>query len=126
MPIKVQIDRSARLISSIFSGEISEDDLRAAIVQLPQEPGFDPSFAHIIDFTNVSATKISTEFVRSLAHQQSLFHLNVTQVVVAPQSYIFGLARMAEIVRGHQFRTVKVVQSLAEAYETLGIARPAK
>ncbi len=121
MPVVIQIDRSARLISSTFNGEISENDLRAAITQLSREPGFDPAFSHIIDFTHVIMARVSTEFVRSLVRQESLFDLSATQVVVAPQKYIFGLARMAEILRGHQLRTVKVVQSLAEAYESLGI-----
>lgn len=121
MPILIRIDGFRRLVFSTFLGEINESDFKTAVAQLPHEPGFDPTFSHIIDFSGVTAANVSTEFVKNLARQQSVFSLAVVQVIVAPQSYIFGLARIAQILREQQFRRVEVVQSLGEAYEILGL-----
>lgn len=121
MPILIRIDPLMRLVFTTAIGEINENDFQAAVVRLPHESGFDPAFSHIIDFSGVTAAHISTEFVKNLARQPSLFSPTAVQVVVAPQSHIFGLARMAQILREQRFSRVEVVQSLNEAYEILGL-----
>lgn len=121
MPIAVQIDRSAGMIFSTFSGEINEQDFRTAIEELPKQHGFDPTFAHIIDCSKVSASKISTAFFKNLAHRPSLFSCDAVQVVVAPQDYIFGLARMVQIVREQKLSNIQVVRSLDEAFAILKV-----
>ncbi len=119
----VQIDPSVKLVFSSFIGKISEDEFRLAVSHLPLERGFDPAFSHIIDFSGITVANISTGFVKDLARQHSLFSRNAVQIIVAPQTHIFGLARMAQILRGEQFGRLEVVHSLDEAYEILGIER---
>lgn len=123
MPIAVQIDRTAGMIFSTLSGEINEHDFRAAIEELPKQHGFNPAFAHIIDCSKVTASKIPTAFFRDLAHRPSLFSCDAVQVVVAPQDYIFGLARMVQILREQRLSNIQVVRTLDEALEMLKIDR---
>lgn len=121
MPIIIAIDVSRGVVFSTFVGEIHEAEFRNEIEKLSTQPGFNPAFSHIIDFSQVTAANVSTEFVKSLARGPSLFHPNARQVIVAPQTHIFGLARMAQILRGQQSVHVEVVQSLQKAYELLGL-----
>lgn len=121
MPITVEIDRTARVIFSTFAGEITEADFRSAVEAMSTWPGFDPAFSHIIDFSNVTAANISSEFVRGLARRPSIFSREARQVIVAPQDYVFGMARMAQMLREQQRPHVEVVRSLNAACELLGI-----
>jgi hypothetical protein len=121
MPVTVAIDSSQRVIVSTYVGEVAEDEFRNAIKELPMQPGFDPAFSHIIDFSQLTVANVSTEFVKHVARSPSLFTQEARQVIVAPQTHIFGLARMAQILRGQQSTNIEVVQSLKKAYEILGI-----
>ena len=124
MPIVVQIDPAVKVIVSTFTGEINENDFRTAVAELPKRSGFDPTFSHIIDFSGVTAANISSEFVRNFARGPSAFSLNAAQIVVAPQNHIFGLVRMAQILRAPESGVFEVVHSLAEAWEILPINHP--
>jgi hypothetical protein len=121
MPVIIEINTAAKLVRSIFTGEMTEGDFLSAVAQLSTEPGFDPDFTHIIDFSAVTAANVSTAFVTSFAREKPLFNRTARQVVVAPQNSIFGLARMVQMLREQQLPNIDVVRSLPEAYEILGI-----
>jgi hypothetical protein len=121
MPVTVEIDRAAKVIFSTFQGEINEVDFRSAVGAMSTQPGFDPTFSHIVDFSNVTAANVSAEFVRNLAQRPPIFSREARQVIVAPQDHVFGLARMAQILREQRLPHVEVVRSLTAACELLGI-----
>lgn len=123
MPLTVEINQTTRTVYSKFTGAINESELHAVVAHLAQRPDFDPAFSHIIDFSGVTLANVSTGFIRVLAQEKPLFHRNAKQVVVAPQSHIFALARMAQILRERLLPNIQVVRSLHEAYAILGMER---
>jgi hypothetical protein len=127
MPFTIQIDSAAGTIFSTFSGEIGEQEFLAAVNQLRRDPGFNPTFSHLIDFTEASVFRVSASFMREFAERKPIFDENAIQVVVVPRDHIFGLARMAQILREIRFPGMKihVVRSREEAYAILGAQRPA-
>ena len=125
MPATIQIDPSARLVISTFTDEISEADVESVRHSLVNDPRFDPAFSHIIDFSKVTEVRVSSEFIRAFAKREPLFSVQAKQVVVAVQDFIFGLARMAQILREGQLPNVEVVRSLPEAYQAIATRQPA-
>lgn len=121
MPVTVQVDAEAKVVFSTFKGEINEADFVSTIAATPGYPGFDPAFSHIIDFSQVTALKVSKEFVWALAKQQPIFSREAKQIVVAPQNHVFGLARMTQMLREQQLPNIEVVRSFKQACEILGI-----
>jgi hypothetical protein len=119
--VSVEINTSARVVFSTFYGEISETDVVSVETELAGRPDFDSSFFHLIDFRGVTAANISTEFIRTFAHRRPLFDRDAKQVIVAPQTYLFGLARMLQILREARVPNIEVVRTLSEAYKFLGI-----
>jgi len=123
VPFTIKLDSSTSVIFSTFTGEVDENDFRSAVAKVASEPGFNPSFSHVIDFTGVTAAKLSTEFLSSFGEQRPpLFTHNARQIVVAPQDFIFGLARMVQMRCEGQLN-IEVVRSLNKAYEFLRIER---
>ena len=125
MPVTIQIDKAAKVVFSTFNGEISEADFSSTVETLPTQPGFDPDFAHIIDFSNATALKVSKEFIWAMAKQQPIFSRAARQIVVAPQDYVFGLARMTQMLREQLLPNIEVVRSLKMACEILDIRHSA-
>jgi hypothetical protein len=126
MPVTVEIDAAAKIVYSRFTGILNDAGFRAAVADLAKHPGFDTAFSHIIDFSGVSAYKISANFTRAFAQEKPLFKREAKQIIVAPQTHVFGMARMAQILRERQLPNIQVVRSLAEAYAILGVKHPAR
>lgn len=123
MPLTIEIDTTARIVHSKFTGVINESEVRAVVAHLAQRPDFDPAFSHIVDFSGVSTANVSANFIRVLAQEKPLFDREARQIVVAPQTHIFAMARMAQILRERQLPNIQVVRSLHEARVLLGIER---
>lgn len=123
MPIILEIDRANKVIFSTFTGEINEAEVLASVESMPTEPGFDPAFSHILDLSQVTGVRVSTAFIREFAERPPIFNRGAKQVIVAPQTHIFGLARMAQILRERQLPNIEVVRSLRSACEILKIQR---
>src|SRR5215470_10012839 len=111
MSLTVEINTAAKNVYSKFAGVINESDVQSVLVRLAQLPDFNPTFSHIIDFSGVTAANVSINFVKVLAQEEPLFDRGAKQVVVAPQSHIFALARMAQILRERQLPNIQVVRS---------------
>ncbi len=121
MPLTIEIYGTMRTVHSRFTGAINESEVLSLVPLLAQRPDFDPAFTHIIDFSGVTSADVSTSSIKVLAHEKPLFDRDAKQVVVAPQSHIFALARMAQILRERQLPNIQVVRSLHEACAILGI-----
>jgi len=76
----------------------------------------DPSFAEIIDLTEVTKVDLSAEEVRELA-LQSAFSPHSRRAFVVPDSVqVFGLVRMYETLRELQGETgIRIFRTLDEA-----------
>jgi hypothetical protein len=59
--------------------------------------------------------------VESLAHLRPVIAREVTQVIVAPQDYLFGLGRMFQAMAAETRPSVQVVRSWPEALNLLGL-----
>lgn len=121
MPLTVKIDPALKLVLSKFVGETNESEVESMIASVSSSPGFNPGFAHIIDFSEVTIFNISTGFLQSLAFRQPVFSPGAWQIVVAPQPNIYGLSRMTQTLREPTLPNIAVVKTLQEAYRILKI-----
>jgi hypothetical protein len=119
MPVTVKIDTISKLVISKFVGETNESDINAMTTTVPSLPDFDPTFAHIIDFSAVTAFNISTSFLQALALRQPVFSVGAWQIIVAPQPNVYGLSRMTQMLREPQLPNIAVVKTMQEAYRIL-------
>jgi hypothetical protein len=119
MSVTVKINTTSKLVISKFIGETNESELVEWIKTVSSSPDFDPTFAHIIDFSEVTSFNISTGFLQSLALRQPVFRPEAWQIIIAPQTNIYGLSRMTQILREPQLPNIVVVKTIQEAYVIL-------
>jgi|SRR5271155_3924768 len=123
MTFKVTIDVNERLVVSTISGELNEEGFVNATSLISSQPGFDPSYSEIIDFSGVTAGTLSTSALVQIAQRESIFSRKSVHVIVAPKPHIFGLARMAQVYAEREKPNVVVVQTLDEARKVLGLEK---
>jgi hypothetical protein len=126
-PFTMHLDTDRRLVRVLASGVITLDQLyaaRDALWEVPEASQYDLLF----DFTAVTmlqfAGQRSTEVLDTLATRAGQFdHASREQrlVIVAPQPWLYGLARMYAVYRQRrQPRRVVVGKTLHEALALLG------
>jgi hypothetical protein len=93
-----EIDKERRLITSTASGIITLEEVWAHQEKLDKDPDFDPSFAQLLDVTQVTKLKLSSEDVRRVA-ESNTFSTNPRLAIVATSSLVYGMARMFQIFR---------------------------
>jgi len=96
MPLKVEIDRSRRLIIKTAEGEVSFSDVQQSCEQMFADPDFDPSFDMLWDARMATAIDLSSNQVVFFA-QNPMLHKGSRLAFVAPESHVFGVLRMFEI-----------------------------
>ena len=78
-------------------------------------------YAVIWDLSGVKSTTESTDQIRDRAKWDPAIPAGRTRVVVAKEPVIYGLSRLAELVRDSMGGQLHVVRTLEEAYEIVGV-----
>lgn len=115
MAIEVTVDVEARVVVLRLTQTVTRADFVAARSTVTSAQGWQPSFAHILDFTGIEKLELSHDDVQTLATAKPIFELSAPQILVArPRSVNFGLARMFQIYAEGR-REVHVVDSMEDA-----------
>jgi len=117
--VRLTIDVPQRLVVSTFTGESDDAELMSHISSIRSHPDFDPNFSEIVDFSGVTAGKISTSAVEELSRRASIFSPTSMHLIVAPQDFMFGLARMSQVFAEKTKPNVMVVRTVEEARKFL-------
>lgn len=122
-PIRFEVDTAQRLRKAIFKGEITEAALFHSYTQLLSQPDYDPTLNDLVDLREVERLEVSSRGIRQLVE---LFAQPESQsanklAIVAPESHIFGMARMYEILSSDTSEQIQVFRDLRDAENWLGI-----
>jgi hypothetical protein len=79
-------------------------------------------YAAIFDGSAVVDTTVSAQTVRSLAAKAPAVPAGTVRIVVASNLYVYGQARMIELLRDGMGGLFQVVRSLDKAYAMLGVS----
>ncbi|MGO9404465.1 MAG: hypothetical protein ACLPVW_13465 [Terriglobales bacterium] len=83
-----------------------------------------PPCRGILDFSGVTDFEVSSEAIRQLAAAPPALSAGYIRVLVIPQIFIYGLARMFQILGEKNRPELQVVRTLDEAYLLLGVEFP--
>ena len=123
MGVRLTIDMSKRLVVSTFSGEVDDAELVNHVSAIRSHPDFDPSFSEIIDFSGITGGKISTSAVETMSQRPSIYNSTSMHVIIAPQDFMFGLARMSQVLAEKTKPNVLVVRTIEEAYKFMKLEK---
>lgn len=83
-----------------------------------------PPCRAILDLSKVTDFEVSSEAIRQVAASQPVVRHGYMRVLVIPQIFIYGLARMFQILTEKTRPELQVVRTLEEAYRLLGVEFP--
>lgn len=107
-----------RLRIATFSGIVGDDELVESYRDLIAEPDYDLTFDDLVDLTPLVELRVTSDAVRRLvALFEPYNHLGVTNrlAIVAPRDYMYGMARMYQLLRSEAPEQTMVFRSLDEA-----------
>lgn len=119
MPSRSIIDPSQRLLAVICSGVVTGEEYQRHTGLLRTLPGFDPSYALFFDVRAVTDVAVKSAEMQGLTTVR-LLNAEARRAIVAPDGFVFGMARMYELSFGpNENRRVFTDVAAAEAW--LGI-----
>jgi hypothetical protein len=126
MPIRIRVDRSARVRHAVLEGTIGDDDLVDAYAAVLEDPDFDPTLNDLVDARAVRRVDVTPAGVRRLAdliQQIDRLALPTKVAVVAGDDVAYETALMYEAVRAGQRAPAehRVFRDMDEARRWLGM-----
>lgn len=119
MPVVLKIDPHRRVVHSAFYGRITDAELLGHHKRIASDPDFNPQFADIVDFSDVTDPAITESAIAALAANPSLFSSSAVHIVIAPDAVVFRLgAKFKELAQSSR-PNFYVVRTRAEAYQLL-------
>jgi hypothetical protein len=114
--VRITIDRDARVVHSTFSGTLTIVDMLEGRAQVERHPDFARTFAHVLDFADVTDVDIEPRTLRDLAAMPSIFERDAVQIVVAAASSpMFRVAQTYRALAAGSGRNVRIAETFEEA-----------
>lgn len=92
-----EIDKERRLVTSTAAGAFTLAEVWAHQQEIAKDPDFDPSFAQLLDVTQVSELELSSDEIARAAGR-SVFAINTRLAILVSSNFVYGLARMFQIL----------------------------
>jgi len=126
MAARFEYDAELKLLLITFTGEVGNADLVNAFRVGRKLTASHAIERGILDGTQVQAFQATAELVQSLAHHPPMFPEDTDRCIVVEQDFLFGMARMYQMLAGESRDRLRVVRSMADAYAYLKIDPPSR
>jgi hypothetical protein len=118
----IDLDPKHRVLRITVTTTLTDEALNEVYRTIARLASRGGPYAAIIDFSEVVAYPLSTNTIRSLAATAPAVPAGRPRVIVAPQSALYGLARMFELHRDSMGGQLQVLHSMDEAYDLLKVS----
>ena len=126
MAVKLYHDAEQRLLLLTFDGELRDADLSEAYRRAAAFQRRVRVQRGILDGRGVDKFSISAERVKRMAIEPPMFDASLHRCIVVGQDFIYGMARMYQMLGGESREHLHVVRTIEEAYAKLGVKAPEK
>ena len=122
MPHHFEFDDEHRILLLVLEGNVEGEEYSSLTAELRAQAKRMLPLAGITDSGGITNFNVSSQALRSAALEGSPYPEATPRYIVAPSDYLFGLARMYELVGNHSEGRLKVVRKMEEALADLGVA----
>lgn len=125
-PITFAVDPGSRVRRATYRGVVTEPALLSAYERLLSDPGYDPTMSDLVDLRAVERLEVGSECLRMLVDMFARPGATTATrlAIVAPVDYVFGMARMYELLSSDTPEQIHVFRDLDAAERWLGIKGP--
>jgi hypothetical protein len=122
MPYRFELDSINKVLLLRFAGRITDESLAESYRAIRKYSTTTDASVGILDLSSVTEFAVSTEFIRQLANQEpAMADATRRRFIVAPETAIFGISRMFQIMGEPTRPLLEVVHTLDEVVAALGI-----
>jgi hypothetical protein len=123
---KFEFDPANKILLGRFKGRLTNESLAEFSAAIRKYSIATDARAGIWDFSSVTEFTATSESIRELGRQEPAMPdaANRPRFIVAPAVFIYGLARMFQIVGSDTRPLLHVVRSMDEALADLGVPSP--
>ena len=124
MSIVVEFDAKNNVLRGTVHGPMTGASLLDFYAAATEYMASHPPCRGILDFSQVTEFEVSPHAIRQVAAAPPAFPAGYMRVIVVPIDFIFGLARMFQLLGERTRPDLHVVRTLDEAYRLLQIESP--
>lgn len=124
MSVRFEYDPRQELLLITFAGELGDSDLMQAYETARRCTSSLPVRRGLLNGLQVTGFSVSPEKVKALAHLPPMLPADSDRCIVVDQDFLFGMARMYQMLGGDTRDRLRICRNLHEAYEHLGIEAP--
>ena len=117
-------DAANKIFAVRMHGAINDAIFRACYLETPRYVQGRDVRAALMDLSDVERYDVSAAAVRDVSRMPPLFPDPTPRYVVAPQDYIFGMARMFQMTSPAGRDMLHIVRSMKDACAALGVTTP--
>lgn len=111
MPISFEIDSRRRTLFTICYGKVTDSEMVSHLYTVAKARAYSLRLNHLVNCSDITLSEITADLVRSMAGKK-LFASRSQCAIVAPQDYLYGMARMFELLHSG---SVQVFREMMEA-----------
>ena len=119
MPCELIVEVNLQAVHSRYYGNVTLEDVLQQRRQIAAHPDFDPEFALIIDFSDVTRIELSAADIQTVARSATPVNRLSRHLFVAPRPDMYGLARMYQAFGEDVHPKVLIVGTFDEAKQLL-------
>jgi hypothetical protein len=122
--IVVDFDPKNNILRASLEGAMTGAVLLELYAQATKYLESHPPCRGILDFSQVTDFEVSSNAIKQVAASPAVIPAGYMRVMVIPQIFIYGLARMFQILGERNRPELQVVRTMEEAYALLGVRDP--
>jgi hypothetical protein len=116
-----EFDAENKILLLVLEGEVEGHEIREGNKEIRKHVERLKPVAGISDFTGITKFNVTSDLMRSAALQPSPYQEETPRFIVAPTDYLFGMARMYELVADRPKAMLKVLRTREAALAALGV-----
>lgn len=124
MALVVEFDANNNVLRGTLDGRMTGAILLDFYARAAKYMASRPPCRGILDFSNVTEFEVSSAAIRQVAAAAPAFPAGYMRVLVIPKDFIYGLARMFQILTEDTRPELRVVRTMEEAYRLLEVQSP--
>jgi hypothetical protein len=122
---RFEFDASNKILRLSFLGDLTDRLLLEGYESARASWFRHGPFHFIADYSAVSDASVSAETVRAIASRHPVMPTNdYLGIIVAPQNVLYDLARTFEFLTTDTRRNIRVVHTMGEALQLIGVPSP--
>jgi hypothetical protein len=122
--IVVDFDAKHNIVRATLEGRMTGAILLDLYATWSKYIASHPPCRGIVDFSAVTDFEVSGDAIRKVAASPPAFPPGYMRVLVVPQIFIYGLARMFQLLGEKTRPELQVVRTMDEAFHLLGVEYP--